>query len=109
MSYPTGDERQADIVRLTKAAVEAAQAGRWDIVIQCYQDRGALLETVQAPVPKADELLKLDEQIRDRVHTVQAVLVSLLGESTAIRQRLQGLQQRLGVQPSAPVTVSMKA
>ncbi len=105
----TRENCQADIVRLTKAAVEAAQAGRWDIVIQCYQDRGALLATEQALVPKADELLKLDEQIRDRVHTVQAVLVSLLGESTAIRQRLQDLQQRLGVQPSAPVTVSMKA
>jgi hypothetical protein len=40
---------------------------------------------------------------------VQAVLVSLLGEATATRQRLQGLHQRLGVPPSAFATVSMKA
>jgi len=36
-------------------------------------------------------------------------LVSLLGEAAATKQRLHGLQQGLGGQPSTPVTVSMKA
>ncbi|HEY5931582.1 MAG TPA: hypothetical protein VIT63_01620 [Nitrospira sp.] len=109
MSHPTEDARQADIVRLTKAAVEAAELGRWDIVIQCYEERGAMLEAAQEPVCGAEALLDLDEQIRVRVGDVQAVLISLLGEATATRQRLQGLRQRLGVLSSAPQTVSMEA
>lgn len=104
-----GGNSQADIVRLTKTAVEAAERGQWDAVAQCYGERGALLAAMQTPLQEASNLLKLDEQIRDRVRTAQAVLVSLLGEAAATRQRLQGLQQRLGGQPSTPVTVSMKA
>jgi hypothetical protein len=100
---------QADIVRLTEAAAEAAELGQWDTVDQCYRERGALLATMQTSVREASDLLKLDEQIRDRVRTVQAVLMSLLMEATATRQRLQILHRRLGVQPSAPVTVSRKA
>jgi hypothetical protein len=105
----TGGNSQADIVRLTKTAAEAAERGQWDAVAQCYGERGALLAAMQTPLREASDLLKLDEQIRDRVRTAQAVLVSLLGEATATRQRLQGLHQRLGGQPSTPVTVSMKA
>ncbi len=100
---------RADIVQLTKAAAEAAELGRWDAVAQCYRDRGALLAVIQTPVREANDLLKLDEQIRDRVRAMQAVLVSLLGEATTARQRLQSLHQRLGMQPSTLMTVSMKA
>lgn len=103
-----GDDHQTDIVRLTKAAAAAAELGRWDAVVQCYRERAALLSAIQTPIREASDLLKLDEQIRDRVRTAQAVLVSLLGEAAATRQRLQGLHQRLEVQASAPVTVSMK-
>lgn len=106
---PTGEKSQVDILRITKAAVEAAEIGRWDAVARYYRERGALLSTIQTPIREASDLLVLDEQIRDRVRTVQAVLVSLLGEATATRQRLQGLHQRLGVRPSAPVTVSKEA
>lgn len=109
MNHPTGDEYQSDVFRLTKAAVEAAEQGRWDVVIQCYAERGAMLETAQEPVCGAEALLELDEQLHDRVHAAQALLVSLLGETTATRQRLQGLRQRLGVLSSAPQTVSMEA
>ena len=105
----TGENCQDGIVRLTKAAAEAAELGRWDAVAQCYRERGAMLMAVETPIREASDLLELDEQIRSRVRAVQAVLVSLLGEATATRQRLQDLHQRLGGQPSAPVTVSMKA
>ncbi|MBH0201244.1 MAG: hypothetical protein HP496_02820 [Nitrospira sp.] len=100
---------QTDIVRLTQTAVEAAERGQWDIVAQCYGERGALLATSQTPIREASDLLKLDGQIRDRVHTVQAVLVSLLGEATATRQRLQGLHQRLEGQSLPFVTISRTA
>jgi hypothetical protein len=102
------EDGRTDIMRLTNAAAEAAELGRWDAVAQCYRERGALLATMQTPIREASDLQKLDEQIRDRVRTVQAVLVSLLGEATTTKQRLQSLHQRLGVQPSAPATVSMK-
>lgn len=105
----TGVNGQEDILRLTETAAEAAALGQWDAVAQCYDERGALLATMQTPVQKASHLLKLDEQIRDRVRTVHAVLATLLGEAATTRQRLQGLHQRLGGQPSTVVTVSMKA
>ncbi len=105
----TEENGRADILRLTHAAVEAAGLGRWDAVAHYYRERGAVLEAMPTPVRDASELLKLDEQIRDRVRTVQIVVASLLEEATATRQRLHSLQQRLGVQPSTPVTMSMKA
>ncbi len=104
----TRENCQADIVRLTKAAAEAAELGRWDTVAQCYHERGTLLAAIQAPVREASDLMKLDEQIRDRVRAVQAVVISLLDEAMATRKRLQGLYQRLGVQRSTPVAVSRK-
>ena len=104
-----GENGQADILRLTQTAAEAAELGQWDAVTQCYDERGALLAAVQMPVREASELLKLDEQIRNRVRIVQAVLASLLGEAAATKQRLHGLHQRLGGPSSAAVTVSMKA
>lgn len=103
-----GENSHVVVTRLTKAAAEAAELGQWDAVAQCYRDRAAHLSAVQTPIREASDLLKLDEQIRDRVRTAQAVLVSLLGEAAVTRQRLQGLHQRLEVQPSAPATVSMK-
>lgn len=103
------EQRPSDIVRLTEAAVEAAEQGRWDAVIQCYRDRGALLETMPAPIREADDLLKLDETIRERANTVQAVLTSLLGDVVTTRQRLQGLRHRLGTLSPTPETVSLEA
>lgn len=104
----TGENSQVVVARLTKAAAEAAELGQWDAVAQYYRERADLLSAIQTPIREASDLLKLDERIRDRVRTVQAVLVSLLSEAAATRQRLQGLHQRFEVQPSAPVTVSMK-
>jgi hypothetical protein len=102
-------DRRADLMRLTKAAVEAAELGRWDDVIRYYYERGALLEAAQRAVPEADDLLALDAQVRDRANTVQALLASLLGNATTTRQRLQGLRQRLGAPSSAPEALSVEA
>mgnify|MGYP003482247932 FL=1 len=68
-------------MRLTKTAAKANVLGQWDVIAQYYGERGALLAAMQTPLRGASDLLKLDEQIRDRVRTVQAVLVSLLGEA----------------------------
>jgi hypothetical protein len=105
----SGERPQADIVRLTKTAAEAAELGRWDAVAQCYRERGALLATMSPPVQEVGDLLDLDRRIRDRVRIVQAVLTSLLREAAETRRRLRGFQQRLGGRPSAPASVSMKA
>ena len=94
---------------LTNAAAHAAELGQWDTVAQCYHERENLLRAIKLSAREARDLMRVDEQIYDRVRTVQTVLMSLLGEATATRQRLQGLHQRLGVQASTPVTISMKA
>ena len=106
---PIGGTHQAEVVRLTQTAVEAARLGQWDVVIQCYRERGVLLESAGMPVSEAQQILILDSQVRDQVQTTQAVLTSLLGQATATRHRLQGLRQRLGVPASAPEAMSVEA
>jgi len=105
----TGDNHQAEVVRLTQTAVEAARLGQWDVVIECYRERGVLLELAGTPVSETQEVLKLDRYVCDQVQTTQAVLTSLLGQATVTRHRLQGLRQRLGVPDSAPETMSVEA
>ena len=106
----SGEENcRADIVRLTKVAAEAAESGRWDVVAQCYRERGDLLAAMETPLREAGDLLQLDDRIRNRVHTVQAAIACLLDEVTVTKQRLHDLRQRLGVSASMPVTVSRKA
>ncbi|UVT14535.1 MAG: hypothetical protein H8K04_11820 [Nitrospira sp.] len=109
MTNSIGGQCQADILRLTMSAVEAAELGRWDVVAQCYRERGDLLEAMQSSMRDAGDLLKLDEQVRNRVHIAQAALGSLLNEVVATRQRLHGLRHRLGVAASTPNTVSVEA
>jgi hypothetical protein len=100
---------QADIVRLTKVASEAAQQGRWDRVIQCYSERGLLLASSTESTLPTDELLKMDDELRDRIHTVQAVLDALLAETQMTKRQVHALRQRLGVSPSQPETMSIEA
>ncbi|MFO0698003.1 MAG: hypothetical protein U0236_02150 [Nitrospira sp.] len=104
-----GKESQTDIVGLTKAAGEAALQGRWDEVIQCYHERGVLLAMTPGMTLPTDELLRMDDELRDRIYTVQAVLEDLLAEAQITRRQVQGLRQRLGILPSRPEAVSIEA
>lgn len=108
MSTPVSG-RQAEIVRLTKAAGEAAQQGRWDQVIQCYSERGLLLAAISDSGLPIDELLRMDDELRDRIHTAQTLLEHLLAEAQTTKRQVQGLRRRLAVQPSQPETVSIEA
>jgi hypothetical protein len=105
----TVNEGRADIVRLTKAAVQAAQLGEWDEVIQRYSERGILLASSEVSLAETDELRKMDEQVRDHANTLQALLVELLHEAHVTKQRLQGLRQGLGLSNSTPESVSREA
>lgn len=108
MNSPRPDHA-SEIERLTKVAVDAARLGQWDVVIQCYRDRGNLLETMQPALEQREVLLQLDCQVCDHVQTTQALLASLLGKAAATKRRLQGLRQRLGVPAMAPEAMSMEA
>jgi Ser-tRNA(Ala) deacylase AlaX len=108
MSTPMGGS-QADIVRLTKAASEAAQQGRWDEVIRCYGERGALLASTSDVMLPIDELLRMDNELRDRIHTAQIVLDDLLAEAQTTKRQVQGLRQRLAPHLSGPEAVSIEA
>lgn len=102
-------EHASEIERLTKVAVDAARSGQWDVVIQCYRDRGNLLKTMQPALEQGKELLQLDRQVFDHVQTTQALLTSLLGDAAATKRRLQGLRQRLGGPALAPEAMSVEA
>lgn len=105
----TGADHESVIAQLTKTAGEAARSGQWDIVIQCYRDRGILLETTRGTIDQGEDLLKVDCQVRDHVRTILALLASLLGETAATKRRLQGLRQRLGVPTLASEAMSIEA
>jgi hypothetical protein len=105
----SGINHESAIVQLTKTAVKAAQSGLWDIVIQCYRDRGILLESTRGAIVQGDDLLQWDRQVRDHVQATQALLTSLLGEAAATKGRLQGLRQRLGVPASTAEAISVEA
>ena len=108
MSGPESGSR-TEIVRLTKAAGEAAQQGRWDEVIQCYSERGLLLASTPDSTLPTDELLTMDDELRDRIHTAQALLEHLLVEAQITKRQVQGLRRRLAAQPSGSETVSIEA
>lgn len=105
----TGVDHEAEIVKLTKTAIEAARSGQWDTVIECYRDRGILLESMRGTINQGEDLLKLDRQVRDHVQTTQALLASLLVDAAATKRRLQGLRQRLGVPALASEAMSVEA
>lgn len=104
-----GSEDCAAVLRLTKMASEAAQQGRWDQVIQCYSERGRLLASMPVSTLPTNELLRMDDELRDRIHTAQALLENLLAEAQLTKRQVQGLRQRLAVPPSGPETVSIEA
>lgn len=108
MSAPESGS-QAEIVRLTKAAGEAAQQGRWDQVVQCYSERGLLLASTPDATFPTDELLSMDDELRDRIHTAQTLLEHLLAEAQTTKRQVQGLRRRFALQPSGPETVSIEA
>lgn len=102
-------ESQAEIVRLTKAAGEAAQQGRWDQVIQSYSERGVLLASTSDSVLPTDELLRMDDELRDRIHTAQTLLDNLLAEAQTTKRQVQELRRRFAAQSSQPEVVSFEA
>jgi hypothetical protein len=104
----SGVGHESAIVQLTKTAVEAAKSGRWDLVVQCYRDRGILLEATGGAIEQRDELLEWDRQVSDHVQITQALVTTLLGEATARKFRLQGLRQRLGVPTSEAEAISVE-
>lgn len=106
---PLDDPRSEEVVRLTKAAVQAAESGQWDVVIRCYQDRGVLFDGAPMSLPEANNLLTLDGLVRERAQTAQVLLQSLIEGSQATRAQLQGLRQRLAGLSSAPERMSLEA
>ncbi|MBK9305822.1 MAG: hypothetical protein IPM58_01715 [Nitrospira sp.] len=98
-----------EIERLTTIAVDAAQSGQWDVVIQCYRNRGTLLEVMRPALEQGEELLRLDRQVFDHVQATQALLTSLLEEAAATKRRLQRLRRRLGEPALAPESMSIEA
>ena len=106
---PLEQRKSEEVVRLTKLAVQAAERGHWDEVIQCYQERGALFVGDPIPIPEAQHLLTLDEMVGERVRTAQALLQSLIDGAGATRSQLQGLRQKLAAVASLPERMSLEA
>ena len=83
-------------LELTERAHRAAIEGRWDMVMDCYRQRGLLLAAGGVPADEAADLRGLDRQVEERTRLAQAALASLMRDASAIRQRLRALRPQQG-------------
>lgn len=99
----------ADLERITSVARQAAEEGRWDVVDECYRERGQYLDDAVLRPEEADRLLAMDHVIQARALLRQAALAALMHEPARIRQRLKGLRQGTGAPSSDSGMIRLKA
>lgn len=91
------DAGRDELERLTVSARDAAEQGRWDLVDEWYQARGAAMQGASISPQDAERMLAMDREVRERALTAKAALAALLSESLAVRLRLSRLRQGAGV------------
>lgn len=98
------DERsssaETQLERLTAAAEQAAEEGRWDVVDRCYREREPQFQGLSLSPQEAERLRARDQRIQERARLAQAALASLMRDAAAIHQRLKGLRQGQGATSS---------
>ncbi len=88
---------QRDLEVWTERAGQAASLGQWDQVGEYYRLRGEHLQDGPIAPALAEQLLTLDQFVKERAVVARAALESMLAEVATIRQRLQGLRLWDGV------------
>ena len=90
--HDTGTELES----LTRGALEAAQAGRWDLVTSYYCRRAKQLERGAVASDLADRLIAMDQAIQDRASLSRAAVHQVLEEVSIVRSELARLKRRIG-------------
>ena len=95
-SFHARGTMRAEILRLTVDAKVAAEQGRWDIVGACYACREERWPTAALSPQERDEIVRLDHEIVARIEVARSALLSAIGASSTIRNRLERLQRGSG-------------
>ncbi|MDC8447843.1 MAG: hypothetical protein LV473_05765 [Nitrospira sp.] len=98
-----------ELFRLTLAAKDAADQGRWDLVEAYYAQRGEQLEWVVLSTSELGRLVRLDGEIVQRIRFAQSALSSAIQETTRTYRRLEGLRRGIGALPLDSGTILLKA
>jgi hypothetical protein len=86
----------ADLEEITREALAAAQAGRWNLVEACYVKRAERLPSSALSPECAARLRQMDGVIVERVLVAKAAVGLMMGEAEKGRRRLAELQRRIG-------------
>ena len=98
-----------ELFRLTLAAKDAADQGRWDLVEAYYAQRGEQLEWVVLSTSELGRLVRLDGEIVQRIRFAQSALSSAIQETVRTYRRLEGLRQGIGALSLDSGTILLKA
>ncbi len=99
----------AELFRLTLAAKEAADQGRWDLVEAYYAQRGEQLEWVALSTSELGRIVRLDGAIVQRIRFAQSALSSAIQETAKTCRRLEGLRRGIGALSLDSGTIFLKA
>lgn len=101
------DRRSIEL--LTIQALDAARAGDWDRVDACYSARGVSLADCSLDRTFAQQLLSLDEEVRQAILVAQAGISGLLAEAAQVTRHLRQLRESSGQLASDSVTIHREA
>lgn len=97
------------IERLTTQALDAARAGDWDQVDACYSAREINLAACSPDRTFAQQLMIMDEDVRQAILVAQAGISALLVEAAQVTRHLRQLRESSGQLASDSVTIHREA
>ena len=101
------DRRSIEL--LTIQALEAARAGDWDRVDACYSARGISLAACELDRTVAQQLLRMDEEVRAAILVAQAGISGQLADAAQVKRHLRQLRESSGQLASERVTIDREA
>ena len=108
-SHPGSLHDRGPTERVTIQALDAARAGDWDQVDACYSVRGIHLAACAPDRTLAQQLLIMDEEVRQAILVAQAGISALLAEAAQVTRHLRQLRESSGQLASDSVTIHRKA
>ena len=108
-SHPGSRHDRRSLEQLSIHALNAARAGDWDQVDACYSAREASLAASTPDRTVAQQLLTMDEEVRQAILLAQAGISALLAEATQVTKHLRQLRESSGQLASDSVTIHREA
>ena len=85
-----------DIESLTRAAIEAAHMGLWDVVTSLYKQRAECLAAHSLDAGMAEQVLAMDRVIQEHIRVSRNAIQGSMQEAAISRSALARLKRRVG-------------